>query len=98
MKTKYERRTLTEEKFWELIHKKFGEDTSQGKTCDCEHCLVMERIENYEKNLKKQQTDDAFLSGLLQGWEESLKDPTEVKRVMEDMIEMAKKLVKKSGV
>jgi len=40
----------------------------------------------------------AYLSGLILGWASSLEDPTQVKRVIEDMIEMSKKLAEKGGL
>jgi len=63
-----------------------------------EYCELTRKIELYEKNFNRQISDDSFLSGLLQGWANAIKDPKEIPRVIEDMIEMSKKLAKKSGV
>lgn len=63
-----------------------------------EYCELTRKIELYEKNFNRQISDDSFLYGLLQGWASAIKDPKEIPRVIEDMIEMSKKLAKKSGV
>lgn len=44
---------ITKERFWELIHAKFGYDESDGTTCDCEHCQVMHIIERNQEDAKK---------------------------------------------
>lgn len=36
-------------RFWELIHAKFGQDESDGQTCGCEHCLVIQQIKEWEE-------------------------------------------------
>lgn len=46
----------------------------------------------------KLKAEYAYLSGLIMGWASSLNDPTQVKRVIEDMLEMAKKLSEKGGL
>lgn len=55
---------------------------------------LVKHIENY-KGIK---AEYAFLSGLLQGWEDALKDPNQLDRVLNDMIEMSKKLAEKGGI
>jgi len=46
----------------------------------------------------KEKAEYAYLSGLIMGWASALEDPTQVKRVIEDMLEMAKKLAEKGGL
>ena len=46
----------------------------------------------------KQKAKDAYLSGLILGWSSALQDPTQVKRIIEDMIEMSKKLAEEGGL
>lgn len=48
--------------------------------------------------MTKQKAEYAYLSGLIMGWASALEDPTQVKRVIEDMIEMSKKLEVKGGL
>lgn len=47
---------------------------------------------------KQKEAEYAYLSGLILGWSSALEDPTNVKRVIEDMIEMSKKLAEKGGL
>lgn len=44
---------LTNERFWELLHQKFGKDESLGKTCNCEHCQVIKIIENNQRIIER---------------------------------------------
>ncbi len=46
----------------------------------------------------KDKANYAMLSGLLQGWASSLKDPNEVRRVIQDMLDYSKKLAKLGDV
>lgn len=39
-----------------------------------------------------------MLSGLLQGWASAMKNPKELTRIMNDMLEYSKKLAKLGGV
>lgn len=50
------------------------------------------------QNYKTIELDYAFLSGLIQGWKEALKDPNQVGRVINDMNEMSIKLAEKGGI
>ena len=55
---------------------------------------LVKHIENYRAT----KAEYAFLSGLIMGWASALEDPTQVKRVIEDMLEMSKKLSEKGGL
>ena len=48
--------------------------------------------------MSEQKAEYAYLSGLIMGWASALEDPTQVKRVIEDMLEMSKKLSEKGGL
>ena len=44
---------LTKDDFWKLIHNKFGQDDSDGKTCGCNYCQTIEIIEKYQEKAEK---------------------------------------------
>ena len=50
------------------------------------------------KKMSKEKAEYAYFSGLIMGWADALQDPTQVKRVIEDMLEMSKKLAEKGGL
>jgi len=49
-------------------------------------------------HLSKEKAEYAYFSGLIMGWANALQDPKQVKRVIEDMLEISKKLAEKGGL